>query len=147
MRDIEIYKLDDAKVHKLALETKNERMTQEEQVSRLMLPSLKYKQDFRRRVFTGGALTFLEAKYMVRELLTFDKWKIRFYEVIQFPQVRFFESEYQALKYWKKIKSAQTLKAEKATLEKPAEHIYGERLVEEEFEKEGYQPDPMGVRF
>ena len=147
MKDVIIYKLDDKKVHKLALEVKNERLTEDEKEIKAKPPSLKYRQDFRRRVMLGGPLSFIEAKHMVREQLTFDKWKIEFYEAIQFPQVRYFETEYQALKYWKRIKARQTVKAQKARLKKPAEHIYAERPVEEEYQAENYQPDPMGVRF
>lgn len=147
IRDIKIFKLDDKQVHKLALETKNKRLTEEEKQEKTNLPGLKYRQDFRRRALLGGPLSFLEAKYMVREQLTFDKWKIEFYEAIQFPQVRYFESEYQALKYWKRIKNRQTVKAQKARLKKPAEHIFAERPVEEEYQVEGYTPDAMGMRF
>ena len=133
--DILIYKLDDKLVHKLALETRNERMGKKDQEERALLPSKKYRQDFVRRVLTGGPLTFLEAKFMVREQLSFDKWKIEFYEVANFPQVRLFETEFQARKYWKRIKTAKTIFAREATLKSPADHIYGVRPVEEEYQE------------
>lgn len=149
----EIYELDDAQVHKLALEVRNTRLTQEEQEAKVMLPRLKYKQDFRRRVLLGGPLSFLEAKYMVRENLTFDKWKITFYEVIQFPQIRYFETEYMAKKYFKQAtvygRGARggKLMPQIMKLYKPSGHIYEERHLENEWLSESYAPDPMGVRF
>lgn len=139
MKDIEIFKLDDKQVHKLALETRNERLTEDEKQEKANLPGLKYRQDFRRRVMTGGPLSFLEAKYMVREQLTFDKWKISFYEVANLPQVRFFETEFQARKYWKRIKNRQTIKAQEATLMKPADHIFAERPAEDEYKIDNFQ--------
>jgi len=147
MKGIEIFKLDDSQVHKLALETRNERLTDAEKEEKVNLPGLKYRQDFRRRVLTGGPLSFMEAKMMVREQLTFNKWKIEFYEVIQFPQIRYFESEFQALKYWTRIIKRQTVKAQKARLKKPAEHLFAVRPLEEEYQADTYTPDPMGVRF
>ena len=138
-RGIEIFKLDDAKVHKLALETRNERMTKEDQADRANLPKSKYKQDYKRRALTGGPLTFLEAKYMVREQLTFDKWRIEFYEVANLPQVRLFETEYPARKYWERIQRRQGVKAQEATLMKPAEHIFAERPVEDEYKIDHFQ--------
>jgi hypothetical protein len=89
----------------------------------------------------------MEAKILVREQLTFKLWKIRFYEVIQFPQVRYFESEKEARNYWKRIKMRKTLYAQKAYLEKPAEHLFAERPVDEVYHAESYEPDPMGARF
>jgi len=145
--DILIYKLDDKLVHKLALETRNERMDKKDQEERALLPSKKYRQDFVRRVLTGGPLTFLEAKFMVREQLSFDKWKIEFYEVANFPQVRLFETEFQARKYWKRIKTAKTIFAREATLKSPAEHIYGERPVEEEYQAKDYKPSLESATF
>jgi hypothetical protein len=147
MNDVEIFKLDDKQVHKLALETRNERLTEQEKEGKAKLPPLKYQRDFRRRAMTGGPLSFIEAKYMVREQLTFDKWEIEFYEVIQFPQVRYFETEYQARKYWGRVKKRQSIKAQKARLKKPAEHIFAERQVEDEYQVEWYEPDALGRTF
>lgn len=118
-------------VHKLALENKHPRQTVEDQAAAAMMPRYKYERDFQRRCLNGEALSFLEVKYYLREKLTHDKWKVWFYEVIQFPQTRFFDTEKEARNYWKKIKMRKTLKAQKATLEKPAEHIFGDRSVEE----------------
>jgi hypothetical protein len=139
MNDIEIYKLDDKQVHKLALETRNERLTEEEKQAKADLPKSKYRQDFRRRVLLGGPLSFLEAKYMVREQLTFDKWKIEFYEVANLPQVRLFETEYPAQKYWERIKKRHGVKAQEATLMKPAEHIFAERQIFDEYKVDNFQ--------
>lgn len=136
-----------AKVHKLALELEIPRTTDKEKEEFASLPRLKYLQSFRRRCLTGGPLSFLEAKSLVREQLTFDKWKIRFYEVIQFPQVRFFESEKEARNYWRKIKMRKTLHAQEATLSKPAEHIFADRAVEEVYRVENFKPDPMVFKY
>jgi hypothetical protein len=150
---IETFKLDDKQVHKLALEARNTRLTKEEREGKAALPRLKYLQDFKKRVLTGGPLSFMEAKYMVREQLTFDKWKVTFYEVIQFPQTRFFETEYQAKKFFKQAtvygRGARggKLVAQVMRLFPPAEHIYAERNLESEWFCENYKPDPMGARF
>lgn len=149
MEIIETFKLEDSKVHKLALETTNERMTREDLTARVSMPRLKYLQDFRRRVLTGGALTFLEAKYMVREMLTFDKWKIDFYEVPQFRKVVFFETEFQALKYYKRATlygkgaTGGKLMPQRMELYSPAEHIYGERREINSWKAPDYKPDAM----
>ncbi len=146
---IETFKLDDSQVHKLALETKNERLTEEQKEAKAELPRLRYKQDFTRRVLTGGALSFMEAKRMVREMLTFDKWKITFYEVVQFPQTIYFETEFQAEKFFKRVtvyrKGAKggVLVAQRMELYGPAEHIYGERREIRTWKAPDYKPDPI----
>jgi hypothetical protein len=95
----------------------------------------------------------MEAKRMVREQLTFDKWKVTFYEVIQFPQIRFFDTEDMAQKYFKQAtvygRGARggKLNPQLMRLYKPSEHIHAERSLEKEWFSESYEPDPMGTRF
>lgn len=147
--NIETFNLDDSKVHKLALELDNKRMSREEQEAKAELPKLKYLRDFHKRALTGGDLTFMEAKYLVREQLTFDKWRATFYEVAQFPQVVYFYSENQARKFFMRVsrygKGARggPLMAQRVELFKPADHIYGERVQAESWKSESYKPDPM----
>lgn len=135
------------KVHRLALELKNPRLEGEELERVEALSGFILARDRKRRMLLGGPLTFMEAKILVREQLTFDHWKIRFYEVIQFPQVRFFESEKEARNYWKRIKMRKTIYAQKAYLEKPGEHLFAERPVDEVYHAESYEPDPLGAIF
>lgn len=149
---IETFKLDDKKVHKLTLELKNPRLEGEALERIQEMPPLRLAMDRKRRMLTGGPLTFMEAKMLVREQLSFDKWKITFYEVVQFPQIVFFDTEYQAKKFFKRATETGRgakggiLSAQRMELYKPAEHIWAEREQVEAWKAKDYTPDPMTIK-
>jgi hypothetical protein len=144
---IESFELDAAKVHKLTTETKNKRMSKEDQEKTANLPGLRYKQDFKRRVLLGGELSFLEAKYVVREMLTFDKWMVKYYEVVNFPKVVFFDTVYQAEKFFNRATkegrgmSGGKLMAKRMEFYGPSEYIYANRPELGAWRSELYEPD------
>jgi len=89
-------KLDETKVHEMALEVSNPRMTREEQAAKVEMGGLQYRDDFKLRALFDGPLTFLEAKNLVRERLTWGRWQVTFYEMVQFPHARYFETKAEA---------------------------------------------------
>ena len=141
-------RLDDMKVHELALQVTNPRMTREEQEAKLELGRIGYGKDFRRRALFGGPLTFLEAKVLVREQLTFDHWQVTFYEVVQFPHGRYFTDKAEAMEFFRKATEERSgLRPQRMEVYGPKPELFGKRKVEIEWKAEGYTPDPMTFNY
>lgn len=141
-------KLDDKKIHTLALEVTNPRMTRQEQAKKLELGRLGYWKDFKRRALFGEALTLLEAKVLVREQLTWDHWQVNFYEVVQFPHARFFLEKAEAMEYFRKATEERGgLNPQRMEVYKPKEKLFDKRKVEIEWKAKGYTPDPLTLHY
>ncbi len=140
--------LDETKVHLMAMELSNPRMTRKEQEARTEVPSLQYGEDFKRRALNNGPLTFLEAKAVVREQLTWGRWQITFYEMVQFPHARYFEKEADALEYFRKATEERSgLRPQRMEVYRPKKEIFGSREAKIEWKAEGYIPDPMTFKY
>lgn len=143
-----MFKLDEFRVTKLAQELPNERLTPEQWEDKANLGRLQYIADFRARATAGGSLSFLEAKNVVRENLTWDKWKITFYEMVQFPQMRFFETEAEAMEYFRKATEERSgLRPARMEVCGPKGAAFGKRPQGINWKAEGYKPDPMTFKY
>lgn len=141
-------KIDETKVHELALKVTNPRMTPEEQKANLELGRLQYVHGFKTRALFGGPLTLLEAKALVREQLTFDHWQVTFYEVVQFPHARFFKDEAEAMEFFRKATEERGgLRPQRMEVFKPKTELYGKREAAIEWKAAGYRPDPMTLKY
>ncbi len=141
-------KLDETKVHLMAMEVSNPRMTREEQAATAEMGGLEYGEDFKRRALNNGPLTFLEAKNLVRETLTWYRWQVTFYEMVQFPHARYFETKADAMEYFRKAtEEREGLRPQRMEVYKPKKEIFGGREAEIEWKAEGYIPDPMTFKY
>ncbi len=141
-------KLDDMKIHELALEVTNPRMTREEQEAKAEMGRKQYEKDFKRRALFGGPLTFLEVKALVREQLTFDHWRVTFYEVVNFPHARYFADKADAMEFFRKATEERSgLRPQRMEIYKPKTELFGKREVEIEWKADGYTPDPMTYHY
>lgn len=146
-------KISDKKVFDLAQEIDNPRTDNKERVRQEMLSPLGRKKDRTRRMLTGGPLSFLEAKLLVRAQLTTKLWMITFYEMVQFPQVHFFETEDQALKYFtdatihRRGAKGGKLVAQRMEVYGPADYLFGKRETLKEWKAATYKPDPMSFKY
>lgn len=137
-------RIDERKVHALALEVTNPRMTRDEQAAKVEMGSLEYSKDFQRRALTGGRLTFLEAKALVRERLTFDHWQITFFEVVQFPHALYFSDKAEAMEFFRKATEERDgLRPQRMEVYTPKEGLFRKRDAAIEWKAPGYTPDPM----
>ena len=142
-------KLDDKTVTGLALQLPNERLTPEAKEEKSELPRKQYIRDFEDRAINGGPLSFLEARCLVKETLTFDKYRITYYEVVQFPQTAYFETEAEATEFFveatvrgRHIRGFQ-MSAQRMELYGPQDKIYGKRKAIKKWKSPTYTPDPM----
>ncbi len=141
-------KLDEMKVHKLALEVTNPRLTREEQEAKIELPRLQYLKDFKRRALMGGPLSFLEVKCLVREQMTWDHWQVTFYEMVQFPHGRYFEHKAEAMEYFRKAtEEREGLRPQRMEVYEPKTELYGGRKEIIKWKSEGYKPDQMTFHY
>jgi hypothetical protein len=146
-------KLDDATVYKLAVQLPNRRLAGKEKEEKVELPRLQYIKDFEDRAINGGPLSFMEARFLVRETLTFDKWRINFYEMVQFPQMRFFETEAEALDYYTRatvdgrMANGGKIMAQRMELYGPKDRLYGKRKIIKKWKVPGYKRDPMEFKY
>ena len=123
-------------------------MTREEQEANLELPRLQYGKDFKRRALFGGPLTFLEAKELVREQLTWDHWQITFYEMVQFPHARYFKDKAEAMEFFRKATEERSgLRPQRMEVYEPKTELFGKRKAIIEWKAEGYRPDPMTFKY
>jgi hypothetical protein len=141
-------KLDSAKIHKLALEVTNPRLTREDQEANLGLGRLQYEQDFKRRALFGGALSFLEVKVLVVEQMIWNHWQVTFYEVVQFPHARYFLDQAEAMEFFRKATEERSgLRPQRMEVYKPKTELFGKREAAIEWKAEGYTPDPMTLKY
>lgn len=141
-------KIDELKVHDLAMNLPNERMSREEQEVNVNLGRFQYDKDFTERHLAGGPLTFLEAKRVAREQLTFDHWLVTFYEMVQFPQARYFKTEAEAMEYFRKAtEEREGLRPQRMEVSGPKDAIFQARKTKIEWKAEGYTPDPMTFKY
>jgi len=143
-------KFDEDEIFKLAMELPNPRMPREVWQDKFdNIPPLQRRQDFKERALSGGELTFIEAKMLTKEQLSYNHWMITYYEMVQFPQYRLFETEAAALDYFtRSTVDGQTPRGTKIMPQRmelygPKNRIYGERQVIKEWKSPGYKPDPM----
>jgi hypothetical protein len=141
--------LDETKVHEMALEVSNPRMTREEQAAKLELPRFQYRKDFKRRALNNGPLTLLEAKGLVREQMTWDHWQVTFYEVVQFPHARYFVDKAEAMEFFRKATEERGgIRPQRMEVCRPKKEVFGGgREVEIGWKAEGYTPDPMTFKY
>lgn len=146
-------KFDEKEVTKMALQLPNVRLTKEEKEQKVELPRLHYLKDFEDRARNGGPLSFLEARCLVRETLTFDKYKIQYYEMAQFPKTAFFDTEAEAEDFFtmatvegRHIRGFR-MSAQRMELYNPKDRIYGKRKVIKEWKSPEYKPDPMSFGY
>jgi len=141
-------KLDETKIHLMAMEVSNPRMTREEQAAKVEMGHLQYLDDFKLRALFNGPLTFLEAKNVVREQLTWGRWQVTFYEMVQFPHARYFENKAEAMEFFRKATQERGgLRPQRMEVYKPKKEIFGDREAVVEWKAGGYRPDPMTCHY
>ena len=86
-------KLTDEEISERALALPNPRLSSEEKETLLDLPSLQRRKSFRERCARGQAISYLEARYYVRNLLTYGKWLLAYYVVDGFHCNLFFDTK------------------------------------------------------
>ena len=140
--------LDETKVHLMAMEVSNPAMTREEQKAKVEMGRLQYLEDFKLRALFNGPLTFLERKLVVREQLTWGRWQVTFYEMVQMPHARYFENEAEAMEFFRKATEERGgLRPQRMEVYKPKKEIFGDREAVIEWKVEGYTPDQMTTKY
>ena len=110
---------------------------------------MQYLNDLTIRALSGGPLSFFEARWLAREQLSWESWAVTFYEMVQFPQVRFFETEKEATEYFKGVTengrtpNGAKSSAQRMELLKPKAEMFGKRQTVSEWKVEGYKRDAM----
>jgi hypothetical protein len=147
-------KIDEKEVFDLAMKLPNARMSRDAWEYKVYnIPRLQRMKDFKERVFSGGELAFIEARMLAKEQLSFNHWLITFYEFVQLPQIRFFETEAEAMDYYTRAtvdgRTARGAKimAQRMELYGPKKELFGKRETLFKWKCEGYEPDPMCFTF
>ncbi len=136
-------------IRKVALELPHGRFTVKEWEAAVELPRFQYLDDFKARALANGPISRLEANVIATEQVTWKMWQINFYEMVQFPQTRFFKTQTEALDYF--TQSTEHGKTPKGTkvmpqrmeLYKPKTEMFGKRQALAQWKVEGYRPDSM----
>ncbi len=142
-------KLTDNEIQKVALALPNERLSPEEWEAKVNLPRFQYLDDLKARALSGGPLSFFEARWVAREALTWESWAVTFYEMVQFPQVRYFKTRKEALEYFTsatekgRTPRGAKLAAQRMEILKPKVEMFDKRQTMAEWKIKGYKPDAM----
>lgn len=143
-------RFDENEVFKLAVKLPNARMPRDVWQDKVdNIPSLQRRKDFKERVLSGGELAFIEARMLVKEQLSFNHWMITFYEMVQFPQMLFFETEAEALDYYTRATvdgrtpRGAKIMAQRMEIYGPKKELFGQRETFFEWKCEEYEPDPI----